>query len=460
MSLNPKIVGFSTFDTVLGNLFNFITAVRQAGLKAHITIGGLTATAIPEEILEYCTDIDSVICGEGEWAIVDLASQVIEGDEIEARGIYQRTSGGEIEFKGKRPLMADLDALPLPVKDDFSNHEGKSSLTYYTGDVLIAASRGCYGTCRFCSPRGFYRDSPGKVWRSWSATRVIADIEDAIKSRNAKSITFVDENFLGPGAQGKQHALSIARELKIRQLAVTFNFGCRPNDLDRDTLLALKESGLQAITLGIESMSQETLRLFEKRTTPLVNESALRMTEELGLFTEITFIFLHPLISIPEIRENLEFIQNVGKSSYTYFNNNMPFTEFIPFFKTPYTEQLQAMGLVNRDLLNYSLRYRDSKVALLASKLQAFPLEYLSRLTHEIDTEKPALRDTLDSLREYEKNLNLFKLPELLMAWCNELDQPEPRTTSTEELILNELDQEIDRIRSFFSLISSLGKCE
>jgi radical SAM superfamily enzyme YgiQ (UPF0313 family) len=168
-------------------------------------------------------------------------------------------------------------------------------------------------------------------------------------------VTFVDENFIGPGRVGRRHATDLAAELRRRSRDVRFNFGCRPNDVDLEVMADLQRSGLAGVSIGVESMAGPTLDLFNKKTTPEVNEAAVGILERLGLPTEITFIFFHPLSTLAELRENASFVERVRRSPTAYFNNGEPFTEFIPFFGTPMTELLIDRGLARRDLDGYSV---------------------------------------------------------------------------------------------------------
>jgi radical SAM superfamily enzyme YgiQ (UPF0313 family) len=73
--LKPTIVGFSlhwhpqTWDTVQA-----IQAVRRGAPNAFIVLGGFTASAMHREILETTPEVDGVIRGDGEVALVELAS--------------------------------------------------------------------------------------------------------------------------------------------------------------------------------------------------------------------------------------------------------------------------------------------------------------------------------------------------------------------------------------------------
>ena len=50
LAAQASIVGFTTYDQSLSALLAFIKELRRAGLRSHVTLGGLCASAIPEEI--------------------------------------------------------------------------------------------------------------------------------------------------------------------------------------------------------------------------------------------------------------------------------------------------------------------------------------------------------------------------------------------------------------------------
>jgi radical SAM superfamily enzyme YgiQ (UPF0313 family) len=409
----PKIVGFTTYDVQLRPLLDFISELRAAGLRSHVTLGGLCASAIPEGILSHAPGVDSVVFGEGEEAIVDLARRIIRGEpRCALPGICIRDEARIVKGAPRRSVD-DLDALVTPVMDDFRDRES-APLHLVNGCLPVMGSRGCYGRCSFCCIEKFYRAAPGRVWRGRSA----GSIADEIASAGLTRVTFIDENFMGPGNTGRRHALDIAAEIRQRELQVAFNFGCRASDVDRATMTALKEAGLAAVTLGIESMSADALRRFNKHTSPEVNGCAIRLLEELGLFVEITFIFFHPNSTLEEIRQNLELVAAVARSHQTYFSGGQPFSELVPFFGTTLTRSLEEQGLVTRDLDGYSIRYADPRVGFIARRVLGVPVQRLSALRRMLPTDD-RVTEINSLLLRAEIHLNMIRLPELVSDLCD-----------------------------------------
>jgi radical SAM superfamily enzyme YgiQ (UPF0313 family) len=150
----------------LSSLLQLVRELRQAGLRSHVVLGGLCASAIPERLLREPPGVDSVVFGEGETPIVDLARYVIRHEgTLPAPGLCVR-EGDAIRKGDARAVAPDLDDLATPALDDFRDPEESSPLRLVNGCVPVVASRGCYGRCTFCCIQPFYRASPGKVWRA------------------------------------------------------------------------------------------------------------------------------------------------------------------------------------------------------------------------------------------------------------------------------------------------------
>lgn len=419
---DSAIVGFTTYDVKLAALLDFIRELRKAGSQSHITVGGLCASAIPGLILDNIAEVDSVVVGEGEQTIVDLALRLIRGEGGDTiPGVWMRSPSGVARGES-RALHRDLDALPFPAFDGIAGRVKGPDNYKSNGCVPVLGSRGCYGRCTFCCIQKFYRSCSGAVWRGRRPSAVVDEIRTVTKLSGARKVTFVDENFMGPGAAGRHHAVEIANEMARANLKIRFNFGCRPNDIDRETIAILKSSGLAAVTLGVESMGEETLVLFNKRTTPQINYHALNVLEDLKIPTEITFIFFHPLTTLDEVQTNLAFVDYVRRSRFAFFNNCQPFSEFIPFFGTDLTHRLSMMNLAVRTLSDYSIQYQDPRVALIAHEVKSMPVTHISRLIHQLAAGKTRLsREIRNKLTNYYLHLNMVKLPALVSELCNSL---------------------------------------
>ena len=77
---SPDVVGFSlhwhpqSWDTIQA-----VRAVRRGAPKAFIVLGGFTASAMHEDILRTVPEVDGVIRGDGEKALLALLAALKSG---------------------------------------------------------------------------------------------------------------------------------------------------------------------------------------------------------------------------------------------------------------------------------------------------------------------------------------------------------------------------------------------
>jgi radical SAM superfamily enzyme YgiQ (UPF0313 family) len=456
------IVGFTSYDAYLSSLIEFIGELRLAGLRSHVVVGGMCASAIAPVLLGEVAGLDSVVVGEGEQSIVELAECVIRRPgSAPPPGVWMRR-GADVATGGVRSFVTDLDRFPQPAIDDLLHPAANSPVHHVNGCAPVVASRGCYGKCTFCSVQQFYRSCPGRLWRGREPAAIADDVDVAI-GLGFDRITFVDENFMGPGRAGRRHATELAAELRRRAIDVRFNFGCRPNDVDPGVMADLQRSGLAGVSMGVESMAAPTLEMFNKKTTPEVNANALQVLEHLGLPTEITFIFFHPLSTLNELRQNAAFVERVQRSPTAYFNNGEPFTEFIPFFGTPLTDLLVEQGLARRDLHGYDVFYADERVGSIAARITGFPADLVGRLRYALPTGSERLDAIQRSLAGYQEHVNMTFLPAMLVELCDAFAQPGAGASADVARIDATLATERDRIHrlidAFAAHVTSEDRC-
>ena len=172
--------------------------IRQANPGCHICFHGHYAALNSEHLLEILAD--SILSGECEQALVDLARVLDEGRN--PADVASLTLPGR---KGT-PVLGRLK-FPLPSRGRlrplgdyaFLELEGESRLSGY-----VEASRGCLHLCRHCPIPPVYQGRFFVVPREV----VLEDIRSQV-ALGAAHITFGDPDFLnGPG-----HALGLLDEV-------------------------------------------------------------------------------------------------------------------------------------------------------------------------------------------------------------------------------------------------------
>ena len=154
-------------------------------------LGGRTATEDPGYWLRACPNVNAVVCGDGEYAIAELA----EGRPwSEIAGLCHRGDDGRLVHNPPR-ANAPLDDDLMPARELRRHSYYLTTKGVSTGVKIdkIAGSRGCPFNCKFCG----FSINPWGVKRCW-APRSPESIVREIEQIDADLIFFVDDIFTQP----------------------------------------------------------------------------------------------------------------------------------------------------------------------------------------------------------------------------------------------------------------------
>lgn len=273
-------------------------AVRSINRDCHICFYGLYAVLNAGYLLE--TVADSVIGGESEQALVELARAVIAGEQPD-------TAGATTRDRESGPVMARLDFLPpvregLPSLDRYARLEidGEERLAGY-----VEASRGCLHMCRHCPIPPVYDGRFFVVPRDI----VLQDIRHLVDA-GARHITFGDPDFLnGPG-----HSLQLVREMHQSFPGVTFDFTAKVEHVLKHAavLPELRALGCVFAVSAFESLSDEVLRRLDKGHTRADIYRALEVAWEAGIPLRPSFVPFTPWDTLDDYIELLDFVESEG----------------------------------------------------------------------------------------------------------------------------------------------------
>src|SRR5690606_22701331 len=94
--------------------FEMIEAARDAGCP--VVVCGADVTDHAEEYLQRGATY--AVLGEGDETVVELVDAIARGGDVGSiPGVVFRTPAGETRSTAHRPVMRNLDSLPLPARD-------------------------------------------------------------------------------------------------------------------------------------------------------------------------------------------------------------------------------------------------------------------------------------------------------------------------------------------------------
>lgn len=281
-SFSPRLIAFSSYEPS----FEWIREIAHQIKKRYqipIIVGGYYPTLAPQEVIKE-SSIDIICVGEGEYALLELATSLEEKKDITGIKNLWVKKNDTIYKNPVRPLIENLDELPFPDREimgDFQKHlnvgrRGDRDLTMLVG-------RGCPFNCSYCSNHAFKNLYPNrnKYLRIRSVDNVLKEIEEISRKYHFESISFDDDNLtLFP-----QWLAEFSEKYSQR---FRYPFGCcaRVETCTEDNLRLLKKAGCRMLLIGLEA-GDEGFRK-EVLNRPITNSqivSAFRKARKLGIKT-------------------------------------------------------------------------------------------------------------------------------------------------------------------------------
>jgi anaerobic magnesium-protoporphyrin IX monomethyl ester cyclase len=224
------------------------------------------------------------------------------------------TAGGATAPSPPRPLTDDLDALPFPARDLLPNaayiSHGRRRYGYAVTTVM--ASRGCPFACEFCSNVVF-----GGSCRERSPARVVDEIEQAL-ALGYDRIAFADDVFTLRASR----VAAMCDEIERRGLRFAWECLARVDGIDGPTAARMRRAGCRTVFFGIESGSDEVLRLMRKGITTAQARRAVWAAHDAGLEAGAFFILCYPGETDDTVLETLRFAASLPLD---YLGLSMPY---------------------------------------------------------------------------------------------------------------------------------------
>lgn len=288
--------------------------------KTPIILGGAHVMVRPEECLQSA---DYVCTGEGEYAMLELANRIRTGKSpSQTIGIWCRTKSG-IKKNPPAPLVEDLDKLPFP---DYSFQEhyllkgNKLRLVIKEQDkkelmgstYFLYSQRGCPFVCSYCINRFFLKKYRGKFHRSRSVPNIMKELRQVKNDLPfITSICFDSDDFLSMDIKEIENLAFLYKE----QIDLPFHINASPINVAKRKLEVLLKAGLNSVSMGIQSGSSRTLRLYRRVGS---KEDILRATRILNQFhprikASYDFILDNPWETDDDLLESLRLLNEIPR---------------------------------------------------------------------------------------------------------------------------------------------------
>ncbi|KDR96474.1 anaerobic magnesium-protoporphyrin IX monomethyl ester cyclase [Peptoclostridium litorale DSM 5388] len=315
---DAQITGIYVMTTLSENALNILKRLRGKRPDSIYIAGGPLPTLYPQRFAEK---FDYVFRGEATIAFTKFCSDYMASfektgfmeamDPEEYPGIF---SGSGLESEPVHLEKIEIDSCPIPDRSGFDHEKYQKVSFESTGrkSASIMMTYGCPFSCDFCSKPIF-----GSCVRFRSLDRVFEEIYDII-SYGYDSLWIADDLFTYDMGFLKMFCKRLIRE----DIGISWSCLSRVDSVTGDIAALMKMAGCKKVYLGIESGSDEVLRLMNKKITPKDVISGVDTFKNSGLECSGFFIVGYPGETVQTIEKTFEFALSLGLDEISF---NVPY---------------------------------------------------------------------------------------------------------------------------------------
>lgn len=341
-AFRPGFVGVSANASMWKKAMRTAGDIKAIDPSIHVSVAGPYPSAVEERCLDECEYIDSVVIGEGEETVPDLIERIEEGRDLTGvAGVAFRAADGAICKNQPRPLIENLDSVPIPCREllgDFDKYESPPGSYKKKPIAIVMTSRGCKARCIYC----FQMKGERRV-RFRSVENVVKEVEELVNHYGFREIRFLDETFTAD----RERAMEIFRQFQEKKLKFSFYVSSRVNTVDYELLKEMKKAGCWAILYGAESGVQKNLNAMRKGITLEQTREAVKAAKKTGLKIYTPFIIGIPGETYEEALKTIDFAIELDPH---YAN----FHSMTPFPGTELYENIDKYGTMSMDTDDYT----------------------------------------------------------------------------------------------------------
>jgi len=299
----PDVVAYSgsTGEHLL--YFKFNQKIKQECPRIKTIMGGPHATFFPERTLTDAA-MDAVCIGEGDYAFPDFLNRVDQGGDF--TGIENIMVDPNCR-PTLRPLIQDLDSLPLPDRNLFYEYgeSGNNPIKH------IFATRGCPYSCTYCFNDQFKAMYPGQRYiRHRSVDSIIEEIVWIRSQWPLKYLKFYDDVLtLRADEWLKEFADKYSRQVGLPFFCLT-----RADVMTPEMADLLKKAGCRAISMSIEAGNPDLRKeILNRNMTNEQIKRAFKLCGERGITVISNNILALPTSRIADDIATVDFNIECGK---------------------------------------------------------------------------------------------------------------------------------------------------
>ena len=283
-AFSPSLIVFCSSTPTLDADVVEATKLKCA-FRAELVCFGPHASAAPGESMQRAPDVDAMIVGEPEDAVLALVAldQTTHGDQIPS--LTFRRDGAIVPHRASGSYEG-FQSMPYPAWDLLPRDRYRVPLENKPY-LIVETSRGCPYSCDFCVAPIVQ----GHRFRERDAVSLVDEIERGVREFGTRFFyLWGDTVTLNAKSFGVFCDELIARNLDIQW----FGNARADNLVNPDFVARLKQSGCWMLSLGIESESDDLRQNMLKKLERKKIQVALQNMRQAGIKSFAFFIFGYP----------------------------------------------------------------------------------------------------------------------------------------------------------------------
>src|SRR5579863_1965560 len=402
--LFTSTVGFDSDLQLARKMKEVNPSLKIAFVGPHVQIK-------PDQSLRASTDIDFIVRGEFDHAVVEFAN----GKPLsEIANVSYMNDGKAVHNATRAPLQtAELDELP------FATDVYKRDLTIENYNipfllhpfVSFYTTRGCPALCTFCM---WPQTVSGHTWRVRSVDSVAREFEQAHRMfPQMKEIFFDDDTF----NIRKDRAIELSQQFK----PLKFRWSCTARCHSKyEELKAMAEGGARLFIVGFESGDPQILKNIKKGATVEMAREFMKNCKKVGIKVHGDFIIGLPGETKETINKTIEFAKELDcETIQVSLAHAMPGTELYDSMAKEGFLKVEALADSGGHQLPH-IEYPHLSKAEMMGGVNRFYDEYYFRPKVVWRIVKEALWDSHERKRLYHEATSFLKLRSERWKWVRE----------------------------------------
>ncbi len=314
----PDFIVFTGYITHVGIIKEMAEIAKMLIPNIKTGVGGVHAEVVPQDF-------------ESEFIDFIYNKNGIDDFNLTLRGLINKKCVEEINVQINKNPKNTCFNYKHPDRDAVRKYRKKYYYMFHNPCALIKTSFGCPYNCSFC----FCKEITGGKY----FTREMSDIIAELSSLEEEEVYIVDDDFLYDRNKLKDFISGI-KENNIKKKFLVYGRADFIAD-NEDIIEELKQIGLQAVIVGIESVRAGDLKDYNKGTSVDINVKCIKILHKLD-------IELYATLIIP-----LDFKKEDFKQLTSWLRDlDLKFVNLQPLTPLPGTEifnSYQEFLLVQRD---------------------------------------------------------------------------------------------------------------